>query len=151
MIEVEIGNEGITPDLMTKASRPAPIPAKTYEFQIADITVGNTQEGRPRWGCALQVINDPMFPNTKLFYSIYPPWINPQTGTWDVSLGFLLVDMMKGTGKVWEGDLRRPEVQEAYRESLKGATGFMRVGQKPNREDASWLENTVRVVAAKRV
>ena len=149
-VDIEIGSEGITPELLTKASRVPPVEVGTKEFIIEDIQDGNTQDGRPRWLVWLRIVNDPKYPNTRLPYSVLLPWISPITGGWDVSNGFLLVNLMKGTGKRWEGDLRKEEVREQYKEVLVGAGGFMRVGQRPNRDDPEVLDNTVNIVAAKR-
>jgi hypothetical protein len=149
-VDLEIGEGGVTPELLTKSASMPPVDAKTYEFQIEDVKMGNTAEGRPRMMCMLKILNDANYPNRSLIYSCVLPWIDPATGAWDISGGFTIVNLMKGTGKTWTGDLRKPEVQQAYAESLKGATGFMRVGQKPNRLDPSMMDNTVQIVAAKR-
>jgi len=149
-VDIEIGSEGVTVDLLVKSAQMPPVAAKTYEFQIDDVKMGNTTEGRPRMMCLLKIINDANYPNRSLIYSCVLPWMNPTTGTWDISGGFTIVNLMKGTGKAWEGDLRKPEVQQAYAESLKGAVGFMRVGQRPNQLDPSQMDNTVQIMAAKR-
>ena len=150
MVDIQIGAEGITPDVLTKLSRVPPLPAKTYEFMVDDVTDGNTQEGRPKWTVWLKVMNDPTYPTARLPYNCNLPWMNPSTGAWDVSGGFALVDLMNGTGKTWLGDIRKEDVQTSYKQLLKGATGFMRVGQRANRLDPQVMENTVRIVAAKR-
>ena len=150
MIDLEIGQEGITPEWADKAARIPPIPAATYEFALDRIDEGNTMDGRPRWGVYLRVINDPKYPNRTLYYGCVLPWINPSTGQWDVSgIGFL-TNLKDGVGVPWQGDLRSPEVQQNYKMALGGAVGFMRVGQRPNRDDPSVMDNTVRIVVAKR-
>jgi hypothetical protein len=150
VVDLEIDDEEITSELIVNGSRFPPIPAKTYEFMIDEITIWNTSEGRPRWLCWLKVFNEPTLPYTRLPYAVYLPWINPQMGQWDLSFGFLLTNLMKGTGREWVGDFRKPEVQEEYRKSLIGATGFMRVGQKAKREDSSKTDNTLVIIAAKK-
>jgi hypothetical protein len=150
MVDIQIGTNELTPDLMTKASRMPPLPAGTYEFQVDDITPGNTQNGRPKWTVWLKILNNPQFPNARLPYNCNLPWVNPETGGWDISGSFSIVDLMKGTKKEWIGDFKKPEVQEDYRVALMGATGFMRVGQRQNRLDPTIMENTIRVVGAKR-
>jgi len=150
MVDLEIGKDGVTFDFLTKASRIPPVEAKTYEFQVDDITDSNTQDGRPRWVTWLKIINDPKYPNSRLPYGCLLPWINPTTGQWDVSNSFLLVNLLKGTGKTFQGDIRQAPVQQALKDTLKGATGFMRVGQRPNRDDPHLMDNTVAIVAGKR-
>lgn len=150
MVDVEIGSEGVTAEYLIKSAAMPPVDVGTYEFQVADVKMGNTQEGRPQLRVQLTIINNPKYVNRSLFYSMVLPWIEPSTGQWDTSGGFTIVNLIKGTGKSFVGDLRQPEVQVAWVESLKGATGFMRIGQKPNRNDVSVMDNTVTIVAAKR-
>lgn len=149
-VDLEIGSEGITPDLAIKAARVPPVDAGTYGFVIDDVTVGNDKDGRVRWTVWHKIVDSPKYPNSRLPNNCPLPWINPQTGMWDVSFIYLLTDIMAGTGKAWVGDLRKPDVQEAYKASLKGAVGFMRVTQQPDKEDPSIVYNRVKVLPTKR-
>ena len=151
MVDLQIGAEGITPELMTKFSKIPPVDSKTYGFIVDEVTLGNNQKtGRPQITAWLRITDDQKYPNSRLPFNMNLPWISPETGQWDVSFGYTLVDLMNGTGKPWVGDIRKPEVQEAWKVTLVGATGFMRVGQQPDKEDSSIIYNRVKVIAAKR-
>ena len=150
MIDVEIGNDGLTFDLLSKSARIAPVEPGTKEFVIEEITPGVTNAGRPRWLVWLRIVNDEKYPNTRLPYSVILPWINPQTGTWDMSNSFLLINLAKGTNVSWQGDFRNDDVREKVLADFLGKGGFMRVSQRPNHDDPSIMENQVVIVVAKR-
>ena len=149
-VDIEIGSEGITFDLLEKASKIPPVDAGTYEFEVDEVTAGNDSSGRPRISAYLKILNNAKYPNSRVIYGMNLPWIDPLTGKWDVSFGYTFIDFAKGTGKTWQGDLRQPEVQSVFKDSLKGATGFMKVGQKPSKDDTSVIYNTVKILPTKR-
>lgn len=146
---IDLGIE-LTPEKVAALSQVQPIEAGTYEFVVDRIEPGNTQEGRPQWTAFLKVEGVEKYANRFLRYNMPLPYYNHGTGQLDVSGIGLLFQLTQGTGVTWVGDLKLNEVQEALRNALIGARGFMKVGlRKRKREDLGGeevTENTVRIV-----
>jgi hypothetical protein len=139
-------------EIAEEVSRLEPVEPGVYEFVVDRIDDSNTSEGRPRWLVLLRIINNPRYGNRVLVYNVVLPWVNPATGQWDVSGIGLLTQLCNGVGKRWIGDLKRDEVKLALKNSLAGATGFMRVGHRTYNDPTTGEKvkaNSVRIVTRK--
>lgn len=101
-----------------------PIASATYEFQVRDIEMKETQDkGRPMLLWWLAVLNVPELANRQLPYNTVLPWEDPsKPGEIDTSGCGLLTAICRGVRKPWVG-------QELDTDEYIGLTGWMSVGQ----------------------
>ena len=130
---------GIGYNQAKKDSSIAPVPANMYSFVVEEITLGESQAGRPKMTWWLRIENNPEFEGRRLPYNVSLPWVDPATGIHTTAgIGFL-VDIIEAIGASWGEDGTLPDVETFY-----GMRGFMRVGQKPRKGEPETIDNTIK-------